>query len=209
MTARIYIVGCAHSGTTLLRRLFHAFSGVRVVPYEIDLDAFAAMEVPPGEVLVGKRTISTIFSNQLDPAEGRRQRELLISRPDIELLCVYRDGRDVVLADNAPPARWLSSIHQMVLWDDMLLSVKYEDLVTWPDRIQGHLAAHYGLEIRHPWSAYPAFFPGDDHKSIYPPRAIGPHRVGKDPVAWRRKDPWLAPRMEQALRHLGYLEEAA
>ena len=46
MKDRIYIVGCARSGTTLLRRLFHAFETCEVVPYEIDLDVFAAMEVP-------------------------------------------------------------------------------------------------------------------------------------------------------------------
>jgi len=141
--------------------------------------------------------------------EGRRQVDLLRSRPDIRVLCIYRDGRDVVESEYSPPARWLSSIHQMVVWGDMHHSLKYEDLVTEPDAIQGHLSDEYGLTIAHRWSEYPSFFPGDDHKDIYRPQPIGTHRVHKDLTAYRRMDPWLAPQMEQALEYLGYMEAPA
>lgn len=209
MTDRIYIVGCARSGTTLLRRLFHAFGNCEVVPHEIDLDSFAAMEAPEDKVLVGKRTVATVFSNQLAPDEGRRQIALLRSRPDIRVLCIYRDGRDVVESEaQADPARWLSCMHQMVVWPDLVLSLRYEDLVREPDRLQAHLANHYGLRVDYLWSEYPRFFPpgGDDHIDRYAPQPIGTQRIGKDPKKWRRLVPWLAPQMEQALQHFGYME---
>jgi hypothetical protein len=204
---RIYIVGCARSGTTLLRRLFHAFGNCEVIPYEIDLDSFAAMEAPEGKVLVGKRTVATVFSNQLPADEGQRQIGLLRSRPDIRTLCIYRDGRDVVESEaQANPARWLSSVHQMVAMPDLALSVQYEELVADPDGMQATLANHYGLRVDYLWSEYPRFFPGDDHVSRYAPQPIGAHRMHKDPVKWRRLNPWLAPQMEQALEYFGYLE---
>ena len=211
---RIWITGCARSGTTLLRRLFHAFRGTEIVPYEIDLDAFLSMEAPEGAILVGKRTVASIFSNCLPLEEGKRQLELLQGRPDVHVLNIYRDGRDVVESEYAPPHRWYESLRQMLLAQEhsllpTLATIRYEDMVGDPDGTQKGLAAWYELEIEHPWSAYPAFFPGDDHKDIYPPQPIGTHRVHKDLKKYRRLDPWLAPRMDRMLEHLGYFKEAA
>lgn len=214
MTDRIYIVGCARSGTTLLRRLFHGFKDTEVIPYEIDLDAFANAEAPEGKVLVGKRTINTIFSNCLPLEEGKRQLELLQGRPDIRVLCVFRDGRDVVESETqATPVRWYESLRQMRLAQDAhllptLATMRYEDLVSDPDGSQVGVANWFELEVAHPWSDYPKFFPGDDHVDRYAPQPIGTHRVAKDLKKYRRLDPWLAPRMDQMLRHLGYLEAA-
>jgi len=207
MLDRIFIVGCARSGTTLLRRLFHAFDA-QVVPYEVSLDDFIAMPAPAGEVLVGKRTIRTLFSNCLPPLEGQRQLELIRARDDMLTLCIYRDGRDVVESEYAPPVRWIESIHQMITLGDAVRTIKYEDLVEHPDEIQEGVGTLCGLTARHSWSEYPSFFPGDDHKDIYPPQPIGAHRVGKDPTKWRRLDPWHAPKMERLLNCLGYLGEA-
>lgn len=211
MKDRIFIVGCARSGTTLLRRLFHGFKDTEVIPYEIDLDAFADMEAPAGKILVGKRTISTVFSNCLPLEEGKRQLELLQGRPDIRVLCIFRDGRDVVESEYAPPSRWYESMRQMRLTQDANLlpnleTMRYEDLVTDPDGSQVGVANWLELELVHRWREYPTFFPGDDHEDHYKPQPIGIHRVAKDLKKYRRLDPWLAPRMDTMLRHLGYLE---
>ena len=212
MPDRIFIVGCARSGTTLLRRLFHAFEDVEVVPREVTLDEFAAMESPEGKTLVGKRTFDTIFSNCLPVEEGRRQLKVLHVRPDIRVLCIYRDGRDAVESETrATPVRWYESMRQMRLAQDAnllpgLATMKYEDMVSDPDGTQAGLANWFGLTPAHKWSEYPAFFSGDDHQDIYPPQPIGTHRVAKDLKKYRRLDPWLAPRMDRMLRHLGYLE---
>lgn len=212
MTDRIYIVGCARSGTTLLRRLFHAFEGTEVIPHEVSLDDFADQRSESGRVLVGKRTIRTIFSNELSVEEGRRQLELLQGRPDIRVLCILRDGRDVVESDYASCRRWYESMRQVQIAQAAGLlelgTMQYEDLVTDPDGTQVGVANWFGLKIKHLWSEYPAFFPGDDHTDRYPPEAIGAHRVEKDLEKYRRLDPWLAPRMDEMLRHLGYLEAA-
>jgi len=209
MPDRIFIVGCARSGTTLLRRLFHAFDGVEVIPHEVSLDLFVDMPPPAdGKILIGKRTIRTLFSNCLPPLEGQRQLELIRARDDMLTLCIYRDGRDVVESEYAPPVRWIESIHQMITLGDAVRTLKYEDLVEHPDELQAGIAKACGLEPLHRWSEYPAFFPGDDHADIYPPQPIGAHRVGKDPTKWRRLDPWHAPKMERLLNCLGYLGEA-
>ena len=51
---RIFITGCAKTGTTLLRRCFWAFSGVDVLIDEISLPAFC-LKKTDAPVLVGKR----------------------------------------------------------------------------------------------------------------------------------------------------------
>lgn len=59
---RIYITGCARSGTTLLQRLFYAFEGVEIIDGEIDIDSF--INRTSDKVLVGKRTINSVFFQQ-------------------------------------------------------------------------------------------------------------------------------------------------
>ena len=69
---KIYITGCAKTGTTLLRRLFNAFDLKVYNKDEIELVNFLNSDFD-----VGKRTFNTMFSNVLNEEEIKRQLPLL------------------------------------------------------------------------------------------------------------------------------------
>lgn len=165
---KIFITGCAGSGTTLLRKLFYAFQGVEIIDGQINLQKFIATRSKK-KFLIGKRTGKTIFSgvsNQL-----AKQQLLQIRNNDIKILNIIRDGRDVLI--NRPfelkPARWINSINQRVLFVNAIdLEVKYEDLCTKPDAIQDLIIQKFGLVKKHNFSEYPFFLPGITAKDIKP-----------------------------------------
>jgi len=74
MTKKIYITGCARSGTTLLARLFHAFDNCQIMSEECSLEDFAKIDMSDQDCdfLVGKRTEQSIFSNTLSDLEVNR-----------------------------------------------------------------------------------------------------------------------------------------
>lgn len=199
---RVFVTGCAKSGTTLLRRLFHAFSGVRVVPHEIGLSDFLALSDAEGP-LVGKRLYNTVFSWPLTPAEAKAQIDAA-ERAGVRLVNIYRDGRDVV-ESGIPATRWCASIAQMLTHVARLrYNVRYEELVTDPDGVQQAIAAALGLTPEQPFSNYPQFFPGDGAEQIYIPRPISTDRIGKNLSAYGThagaSDEFMAH-----LRTLGYV----
>jgi len=159
---RIFITGCARSGTTLLGRLFYAFKDTHVIDYEIGIDEFCALACEKA-FLVAKRTPLTILSVPLPENELQRQLEL-VRRHDLRIVNIIRDGRDVVHQNSTGPSvninRWIGCILQAQRFqEDVVLQVKYEDLVELPDLVQGHLAATLKLRPIEPFSSYPSFVP--------------------------------------------------
>lgn len=53
MGLKIFVTGCARSGTTLLQRLFFSFDNIEIIPKEIKLENFCAYK--SDKILVGKR----------------------------------------------------------------------------------------------------------------------------------------------------------
>ncbi len=178
---QVYILGCAKSGTTLMRRMFGAFEGVSIIPFEIDVFAFANAENESGGALVGKRTVDSLCSNRLHEAELRRQAWELDDRK-IKTICMVREPLDV-LRSGVPVERWTASILQLLYCSRMIdLTVPYETLVRYPDDVQQLVAGMFGLAPRHRFSDYPAFFTGEDASSMsrYEPRPLSPDRIHKE-----------------------------
>lgn len=183
---KIFITGCAKSGTTLLQRLFSAFKGVVVVPGEMAIGGFAGMA--DEGIIVAKRSSKHVFSNSIAPESILGQLRLIHAH-DIKIVNIIRDGRDVVLSDNHAvlPPRWTSSILQSLtlrgFWD---CQVTYEDLCSNPDSIQRYLSKTLGLEIAHKFSEYPAFVPREltEGEQLYKARPISKESIGKDRGAY-------------------------
>ena len=79
-TKKIFITGCARSGTTLLARMFHAFEDVSVVENECTLEDFTeycSANEGHFRIIVGKRTERSIFSNVLSEEETQKQLKLI------------------------------------------------------------------------------------------------------------------------------------
>lgn len=170
---RIFITGCQKSGTTLLARMFSAFSGVYVCNEEVKLDSFVTA-YPHNEkfhTLVGKRTVGHIFSDVI--GEDKKQSQLaLIKKHDIKIVNMVRDGREVVESMYQEwgvynPFVWMDCIMQdkeLGMGAEWFKQIRYEDLVENPMEYQGQIERHWGLNAEQAWTAYPAFV----SKEIFP-----------------------------------------
>lgn len=210
MTNKIFITGCAKSGTTLLLRLFYSFKDVEVVHVEIPL--FRLIDMNSKNTLVAKRDAQTIFSNSLSVHTIEIQKTL-IEDNNIKIINIVRDGRDVVESDRGyvPAQRWIDSLTQTFEhMDNILLNVKYEQLVSTPDIVQGWIRDLTGLRPECKFSAYPDFVPSKAFLSKTnhnKPRPIEVGRIGKDLGLYKRlcSEEQLED-FESFLKKLSYIE---
>lgn len=206
MSKKIFITGCAKSGTTLLLRMCYAFKNTKVLyregfdGHELPFDEFVSAKSDE-KFLIGKRhppaILSNIFSEELD-----RQYEI-IKDQNISIINVVRDGRDVILSDGkyVKPRRWIESIKQRDVFGDIIdLEVKYEDLVRKPNMVQEEMKTRFGLESYAKFSDYPDYVEDwvfdwnvsvlarrgiEEAKNNYGKRKVSDKSVGKDLEAYK------------------------
>ena len=163
MKKKIFITGCAKTGTTLLLRMCFAFQDCEVIynegynGHEISLEEFIKYSTSK-EFLIGKRLPPCIFSNVYQE-DFLLQRENIIKN-NIGIINVVRDGRDVVVSDGGyvKPQRWISSMEQRETFQELIdLDFSYSDIVTRPDDVQNKIIRTYGLEKKHDFSSYPKY----------------------------------------------------
>lgn len=174
---RIFITGCAKSGTTLLKRLFHAFSNVHILSDEVHIRQFVRHKSPT-TFLIGKRHRYSLFSEHLTDSAWKEQMEL-VRQHNIKIVNIIRDGRDVIHSSEGyvPPRRWVEAMRQRD--DSIAVEVRYEDVVTDPDRVQKKIADKLGLDIVYKWSEYPNFVPDAEFAhSIYTKKPLNRGSVG-------------------------------
>ena len=155
LTRKIYITGCAKSGTTLVRRLFNAFELNVANHDEMALDSFLESEYD-----VAKRNSDTILSNILNDAQEAHQFPLIL---DISIVNVIRNKKDVLKSDKnyVSEERYDSCIKQAERFKRHIdFTVIFEDLIKDPDRIQKEVSEKFNLKIVHKWSEYPKFMDG-------------------------------------------------
>jgi hypothetical protein len=184
---RIYITGSARSGTTLLGRLFYAFEDVTVIDAEIELEYFVQASGIETEHYSGKRSVATIFSNDLNDG-ALRQQEMMIKSNDIKIVNIMRDGRDVVhkpeKGTQCTPQRWIACMDQVDKYGYLIdCNIYYEDLVKNPGDEMGRVILELGLVPHTSWSEYPDFVPGKAFETqstqglpLYGPRTIEPSK---------------------------------
>lgn len=205
---KIFITGCAHSGTTLLRRLFYVFKDVEVVSEEISLQGFIDYK-GEAEIVVGKRTFRSIFSYAKTSGEIQEDIEL-IQKNDIKIVNIVRDGRDVIESEEGRvlPSRWIHSVKQALRFGHIILcAIRYEDLVRNPDTVQFYIGRVFKLYPTHMFSEYPNFVPKeiDSEKPAYKKRPIITDRIGKDLDLYKRHHEINIKLFEECLREWDYI----
>lgn len=213
---RIFITGCARSGTTLMNRLFYAFQDTTVIDHEIVIDDFCQIR-PKSEILVGKRTPLTIFSVPLGQEEIERQVDL-IRVQDLPIVNMIRDGRDVVHLNLKGPRvnvnRWIGCMLQAQLYRQLVnIQVRYEDLVSEPNLVQARLCEVLGLVPAYKFSDYPDFVPDaafDEQEyrefANYNKRMISAASIGHSKTEYhdRCENPEQRALFERTLQRYGY-----
>jgi hypothetical protein len=173
MNKKIYITGCAKSGTTLVRRLFNAFEGLNVYNYgEITPKDFYTSEYD-----VGKR-FQSLFSGELPNPLITQQLEMF---QEIIIIDVLRNKEDVLKSDNGYVSenRYNTCLKQREQYGYLIdYTIIYENLLSDPDQIQKEISELLGLKTEHKWSDYPKFIDITQenqitHKGIYKLRSIG------------------------------------
>mgnify|MGYP001415520494 CR=1 FL=1 len=226
MSKKIFITGCAKSGTTLLLRMFYAFKNTEILYRE----GFDGHELPFEDFVehksdkmftVGKRHPPSLLSNVLLP--GFEEQHKIIKDKNIGIINVVRDGRDVLLSDGnyVKPRRWIESIRQRNTFRDVIdLEVRYEDLIRSPKKVQGIIEQRFGLESEHCFSQYPEYVEdwvfewnvsvmaraGKGNKDGYGKRKLSDVSIGKDLEAYKEIcDEFEIPAFNSCLRELGYI----
>ena len=165
MSKKIFITGCAKSGTTLLLRMCYAFKDTEILyrkgfdGHELPFDDFINHK-SLNQFVIGKRHPPALLSNVLVPEFEAQQKSVIDN--DVAIINVVRDGRDVVLSDGnyVKPRRWIETVKQRspeVFGNLINLEVRYEDLVRNPAKIQKQMEEAFGLESVHSFSDYPEY----------------------------------------------------
>jgi hypothetical protein len=226
MSKKIFITGCAKSGTTLLLRMCYAFENTEILykatpnGHELSFQEFVDHS-SDNKFVIGKRHPPAILSNKLDE-EIYTQYDIIKSK-NIGIINVVRDGRDVVLSDGnyVKPDRWIDTIKQRDLFGDVVdIEVKYEELVRNPDKIQGELEGKYGLVGKNQFSEYPDYVEdwvygwnvsilgreGKGSSTDYGKRRLSSKSIGKDVEKYKKlcSNKFERDEFELALDSLNY-----
>lgn len=226
MSKKIFITGCAKSGTTLLLRMCYAFENTEVLykptpdGHELPFDEFINHS-SNSQFVIGKRHPPAILSNKLND-DISKQCDIIKSQ-DIGIINVVRDGRDVVLSDGnyVKPERWIDTIKQRELYKDIIdIEIKYEELIQRPDQIQAELEGRYGLVSKHKFSEYPEYVEdwvydwnvsilgrqGKESSTDYGKRKLSSKSIGKNTEKYKDlcSDKQERGEFELALKTLGY-----
>lgn len=188
---RIYITGCGRSGTTILQHLFDAFENIEIIYSEI-----------AWTVLVNKQNTVTkrLFNVGGDGLGIYWNPEVFNQLNDFEIsvLHIIRHPFDVLTSKLRNIERFISletylnvfntiPLEKKILNDYFL--IRFEDMVTFPDKTQKILAEKYNLNIKYKWSEYP-LDPEEERKknprwpAMKKVRPLSPSVVGR----WERKE---------------------
>ena len=163
---KIFITGCAKSGTTLVRRLFNAYD-LKVATEEMDLLDFYLSDYD-----VAKRTHDSILSNiKYAIADA-----YFILCKDIKIINVTRNPKDTMRSGYVSGERWDACSKQREQFKKLITyQIHFEGLMGLPDLIQKDIAEILDLTIIHKWSDYPKFIDEskEDTTGSYSLRPIG------------------------------------
>lgn len=138
--APVFIVGCGHSGTTLLLAILSRHPALHAVPYESSLITRSPADIDwfVDQFNRGARQAGKTAWVEKTPSQVRHIGRLLTRFPDARVVVMLRDGRDVACSiearlgdfaagvrrwedDNAAADEWAGT--------DRVLFLKYEDLI--------------------------------------------------------------------------------
>jgi hypothetical protein len=186
-TSPIFIVGCGHSGTTLLLRVLGAHSRICAIPFE---SSFALKWPAPCQAAHDFFTHCDVFASRMGKARWVEKtpkhiyflKEILRYFPDGKILLLLRDGRDVACSFQdrngsleSGLSRWMKDNQAgRPFWNHpQVRPVRYEDLVTDFEKTVRGVIEFAGERFEDSVCDY--------HKS---PRYFFTHRIEKPPNAF-------------------------
>lgn len=210
-TQKVFITGCAKSGTTLLKRLFYSFNDVFITPKEGAVSDFPQWKDCAEKTVVIKRDSGSIFSSSLGQRRLKNSITIILAS-NLKIVNIFRDGRDVVFGQKPYLYKsWIYSIRMMKVFHELIAcNIKYEDLVNNPDEEQKKVARSLGLTRRYKFSEYPNFVPEQEFIMLtgpsYKKRPIMNNRISKNLDSYKKLCPSeLINEFNAILRYLGYL----
>ena len=136
----IFLVGCGHSGTSILQRLLGEHSGIYGVPYESRIFEYENFKKWLTMRIWNRETVVRAKHRWVEktPMHVRLIDRIFSSFPEARVLLVIRDGRDVSVSFRkrfgdfeSGLERWVEDNRLGLAWrdDPRVMIVRYEDLV--------------------------------------------------------------------------------
>ncbi len=207
---RLFIMGCGRSGTWLLTGIMATFQDVYIYDQENPLSRFKDIDSALPVHIVKRDHESFLTVNLIPPEIGI----VFIVRHPFDILTSHHPGYE--RRYYVTPARWNGEM-QALRWlcesrRPNTKIVRYEDLVTDPDREQQALADAFGLTIRVPASEYGRVFsaPDEARTAMHGLRAPDRNSLGRwkdkpdDRAYIARLVPDLQPQLDWIGERFGY-----
>lgn len=137
----LFIVGCGHSGTTMLRHVLGMHSRLYAVPYESRIFFHSRSKIALADWVWSLTAISLGKSRWVEktPSHIHRMAQILKAYPDARILLLIRDGRNVAISLRKRWGDFERSVSRWVednragepYWNHPnVMVLKYEDLVS-------------------------------------------------------------------------------
>ena len=151
----IFLVGCGHSGTSILQRLLGEHSHIYGVPYESRIFEYENFKKWLTMKIWNRETVVRAKQRWVEktPMHVRLIERIFASFPTARILFVVRDGRDVTVSFRkrfgdfeTGLKRWVEDNRSGLAWrdDSRVMTVRYEDLVKRYDETMPRICAFIG-----------------------------------------------------------------
>lgn len=136
----IFVVGCGHSGTSLLLKMLNMHPHIHAVPFESRAYLKAAWKTGMARILWHKNTIAAgkFRWAEKTPSHVHAIDRILKDHPDASILLIIRDGRDVAVSLRKRTGNFAAGVQRWVqdnrageaYWDHpRVFRLFYEELV--------------------------------------------------------------------------------
>lgn len=146
---RIFISGCARSGTTLTQRLMRCFEDIFVHPPEARYTMLDMLDRPESNLVVKRDARSFAHLAKLPPSIGL----IYCLRHPFDTLTSSHPQTRNERRFHVTPHRWMAEYDALIQLkkaqsDRRILFVRYEDMIGAPDAIQEKIGQSFGLTPR-------------------------------------------------------------
>lgn len=186
---KVYILGCARSGTTMMCHMMHCYENVYVFDDECEVGVLRSYNTLC-KLAVAKRTYE---SYKCDPIEYNGLGLIALVRHPFDVLTskLFTDKFHVSLDRWRDEANFLENLLESR--SDILI-IRYEDLIADPNKVQSQIASKFGLTTSVPFTSFHTIKPVSERRILAmrglrkpDPSSIGRWRNLKDDALYCAK----------------------